>query len=241
MDKSFMTGSYAAHLFKALTKQHHRDMVPLFKKYLPKDGVVFDVGAHAGQFTKLFSKLVPQGRVYAFEPGGYPLSILRKVIAVHRLRNVAVFACGLSDKAGTSELHMPIKKSGSMGFGLSHMGAAGTGAVRTESVALSTIDDFVKRHGVTRLDFIKADIEGWEMRMLAGGVRTLQTLRPVLMLEASDAYLARAGDTVQSMADFIAGVGYDVLNLGTGAPLKPQAGMATDILCVPKKIINTAQ
>jgi len=61
--------SYAAHGFKSVAKQHHKELAVHFRALFPRDAVVFDVGAHAGQFTKLFARLVPEGCVYSFEPG----------------------------------------------------------------------------------------------------------------------------------------------------------------------------
>jgi hypothetical protein len=65
---------------------------------------------------------------------------------------------GFSDAPGTAELRMPVKRSGSLGFGLAHLGhGAGTGHERVESVRLVTIDGFCACLGLTRLDFIKAE------------------------------------------------------------------------------------
>lgn len=200
--------SWCAHFWKAATQQHHRAYAPLFRRYLPHDGVVFDVGAHAGQFTKLFAGIARDGKVYAFEPGGYALSILGRVVALRGLRNVEIIPFGLSDRARAGTLHVPLKRSGSMGFGLSHFGAE-TRASVAETVTLSTIDAFAAERKLARLDFIKADIEGWEMRMLAGAAATIARFRPALLLEVQAAHLARAGDTAAAMWDFFARLDYD--------------------------------
>lgn len=200
--------SWCAHFWKAATQQHHRNHAALFRRLVPHDGVVFDVGAHAGQFTKLFAGIARDGRVYAFEPGGYALSILRRVVALRRLGNVEICPFGLSDRAHTETLHVPVKRSGSMGFGLSHFGAEARASV-AETVTLSTIDAFVAERSLSRLDFIKADIEGWEMRMLAGGAGAIARFRPALLLEVQAAHLARAGDTPAAMWDFFARLGYE--------------------------------
>ncbi len=200
--------SWCAHFWKAATQQHHRNHAALFRRFVPHDGVVFDVGAHAGQFAKLFAGIARDGKVYALEPGGYALSILRRVVALRRLRNVEVCPFGLSDRAHTETLHVPVKRSGAMGFGLSHFGAE-TRASVAETVTLSTIDAFAAERGLARLDFIKADIEGWEMRMLAGGAATIARFRPALLLEVQAAHLARAGDTPAAMWDFFTQIGYE--------------------------------
>src|SRR5579862_5528537 len=85
-----ITPGFFAHLFKAAFKQHHRELLPLLRPLISFDAVVLDVGAHAGQYAKLFSRLAPHGRVYAIEPQSYARRILRAAIAVNRLKNVTV-------------------------------------------------------------------------------------------------------------------------------------------------------
>jgi FkbM family methyltransferase len=230
--------SWCAHFWKAVTQQHHRAYAPLFRRYVPHDGVVFDVGAHAGQFAKLFAGIARGGRVFAFEPGGYALSILRRVVALRRLRNVEICPFGLSDRAATETLHVPLKRSGSMGFGLSHFGAE-TRASIAEAVTLSTIDAFAAERTLARLDFIKADIEGWEMRMLAGGAATVARFRPALLLEVQAAHLARAGDKPEALWRFFAELDYQaehVLAEGGALTLSPApAPCEGDLLWTPRQ------
>ncbi len=132
----------------------------MFRELVPSGGVVIDVGAHAGQFTKLFAGLVPQGRVIAFEPSSYARRILSIVVAAKRLANVTVVPAGLSDAAGQAELAMPLKASGSLGYGLSHFGVEAARPVVRESVDLMTLDGYVREAALDRVDLIKADIEG---------------------------------------------------------------------------------
>lgn len=207
--------SYAAHLFKAMTKQHHRPLRPLLATFIPRDAVVCDVGGHAGQFTKLFAKLSPEGRVYSFEPGGYALSILRTVMAVHRFGNVTIVAKGLGDMATVGTLTVPRKYSGTVRFGISHLGSASPGdhPGQQETIEITTLDQFANEQAFTRLDFIKADIEGWELRMLAGGEAAIRRFRPVLMVELNESFLARAGDNLAAVWQTLEGWGYRAVQL----------------------------
>lgn len=184
--------TYWAHLSKALTRQHHSAMKPMFRELLPSSGVVIDVGAHAGQFTKLFAELVPQGRVVAFEPSSYARRILSTVVAAKRLANVTVVPAGLSDTARRSELAIPLKASGSFGYGLSHLGAEIARPVVRESVDLLTLDGYMDDAGPDRVDLIKADIEGWEVRLIKGASETIARHRPAIVLEIVSDHLARA-------------------------------------------------
>lgn len=205
--------TYCLHLFKALARQHHEELTPLLKPYIPRDAIIVDVGAHAGQFSKLFSKMAPDGHVYAFEPGAYALSILRKVKTVHRLKNVTIAPFGLSDTAGEAVLHTPIKSSGSLGFGLSSLGTADSQRrMHSTSIALTTLDTYFTQNPPRKIDFIKADIEGWELNMLRGGQETLRRFRPTIMIEVNNDALTLAGTSKQALEDFMASIGYEATN-----------------------------
>lgn len=188
--------TYVAHAGKAVFRQHHRELLPLLRRFVPRDAIVIDVGAHAGQFAKLFAALAPAGRIYAFEPSGYARSILNLAVHARRLSNVTVVGRALGDAPGEAVLSTPLKAKGSVRFGLAHFGTAGPG--RSERVPIVTLDGFADEQRLTRLDFVKADVEGWEARMLAGGAATLQRLRPPMLLELIDSHLRRAGDDLAS-------------------------------------------
>jgi FkbM family methyltransferase len=204
-----LSPTYLAHLFKAVAKQHHKPLIPVLRPLLPEDAVVFDVGAHAGQYSKLFAKLVPEGRVFSFEPGSYARSILRIAILLNRLENVTIVPIALGDRAGVETLTLPVKRPGSYGFGLAHLGREERWPnSRREIVPQATLDEVVAALDLDRLDFIKADIEGWEMRLVRGGREALRRFRPVLLLELNEGQLARAGDSLSEAFETLAGIGY---------------------------------
>lgn len=220
-----LSGSFVAHLFKAATQQHHRALAPVIARLVPEDAVVLDIGAHAGQFTKLFARAAPVGRVYAFEPGSYARSILRSVVWLHRLGNVEIVPVALGAADGLARLNIPLKTSGSYGFGLSHLGAPADRwpTVAAELVALTTIDAAAAALALDRVDFIKADIEGWELALLRGAVATLRRFHPVLLIELSQAHLARAGDRLDDAFGFIGRLGYAGFELAPSGELIPVA------------------
>ena len=217
------SGSFIAHLFKATTQQHHRALAGTIARFVPKDAVVFDVGAHAGQYVKLFARAAFEGRVYAVEPGSYARSILRVVTWRYRLANVWVLPFALGAGCGLSPLSVPVKRRGSYGFGLSHLGSPEQrwAAVAQELVAMTTLDAVVAALGVDRVDFIKADIEGWEFAFLRGAEDTLRRFRPALLLELSQAHLARAGDRLADVFAFLAARGYAAFTLTHERELAP--------------------
>jgi FkbM family methyltransferase len=170
--------TWIAHLFKAVAYQHHRPLALRIGPLLSADSILIDVGAHSGQHAKLFAGLVPKGAVFAFEPGAYARSILKISMRLHRLTNVHVIGLGLSDRAAAETLHVPLKRRGTVGFGLSHLGASSDGRKTiAEDVQLTTPDLFVRENRLPRVDFIKVDIEERDGRRISCAGR--QILSPV--------------------------------------------------------------
>ena len=199
--------TWAAHLYKAVAYQYHKDLGAKLGPLIARDAVIVDVGAHSGQHSKLFARMAPDGHVYAFEPGAYARSILTR--AVRRFSNVTVVPFGMSDKATTETLHVPLKRSGTMGFGLSHIGADNDGrATATETIHLTTLDIFAEQQKLNRLDFVKVDIEGWEAHFLKGALGTVKRLRPIVLIEVVEHVLARAGAKPADIFDAMAPLNY---------------------------------
>jgi FkbM family methyltransferase len=240
--------TYGAHLFKAIFNRYHQDLKPIFAPYIPAQANIIDVGAHAGQFSKLFSDMVPNGHIYAFEPARYTRSILSCVKTLHRLNNVTIVPLGLGDNTDELTLNIPIKTSGSLGYGLSHIGETKDDNNRPtyqETISLITLDNYIADQNISHVDFIKADIEGWELRMLTGAKNTLIQHKPTLFLEINDLFLSRAGDSAQDMLAFLKKHNYNIFILdgddkgkSNGHSLKPLgdtadgADLRGDILCV---------
>ena len=188
-------------------------------------------------FTAL---MAPKDHVYAFEPGAYALSILKPMVRLQGRGRISIDPIAFGAAPGKLTLSTPIKKSGSLGFGLSHLGPSGVngggegGNVLRHEVAVETVDRYVASKGLKRLDLIKADIEGWEMQLLRGATDTLATLRPIVFVEAVDFYLARAGDSRPALWAFMRERGYRPHRLEPGLPpFEPEAD--GDVVWVPEE------
>jgi hypothetical protein len=122
-------------------------------------------------------------------------------------------------------MSLPIKRRGSVAFGLAHVGAPieRWSVVAQELVSLTTLDTVVKVLAPERLDFIKADIEGWELRLLYGAEQALRRFRPRLLIELSEEHLARAGDRLVDAFGFLARLGYRAFERCPGGALVPVA------------------
>jgi len=193
-----LTGGFIAHLFKSATRQDHSGLAKLIGHYLPADGVAVDVGAHGGQMTRLLAGIAHNGFVLAVEPSGYARSILRLALFLRGYRNVAVAAMALGAAAGTTLIRTPLKAGGDMGYGLANL-IDGGGRFVAEPVAVVTLDSLAACLQLHRLDFIKADIEGFEDELIKGATSVLRTMRPAIYMEMDDGFLRRAGSSLDML------------------------------------------
>lgn len=142
---------------------------------------VFDVGAHAGYYTLMFSRAVgPTGKVFAFEASPENAARLRHHLSINGLTNVEVVEAAVTDRTGTARF----TSDGYVGK-LSDTG---------REVRTVCLDDYPLP------DLIKMDIEGAETMALSGASKLLSG-RPKLFVAVHEgpslvecpALLERAG------------------------------------------------
>ena len=156
----------------------------------PED-IVIDVGSWAGDFAAYAS--VKGAQVYAFEPTDTTFAILQKTAELNG--NITPVNNGLSDKNTDMTLFLNTEGNSEANT-LRNMSTGFTTASST--VRTVRLDDFVRENNLPRVDFIKADIEGFERHMLAGAQETLARFAPKLAL-----CTYHLPDDPQVMADLI--------------------------------------
>lgn len=148
--------------------------------YCPRPGdVVWDAGANAGFTAYFFSQLVgPAGKVYAFEPDDTNFECLLRNIELHRLQNVVPVKAALSDETGTAMFCM----DGTMNAGLTK--TLGHSAEESRIVETLSPADACGRFCAVP-NYIKMDIEGAELSVIAGSRRFLESNPVHLVIESN--------------------------------------------------------
>ena len=152
-----------------------------FERFILPGSVVYDIGAQAGFYTLLASRLArPNGRVLAVEPVPLNLSRLRRHLSLNRVKNVEVAEGAAGNTSGTVRMNIP--KSPAM----AHL--SNTGALE---VSLFTLDELRRRLGFPYPTAIKIDTEGAEVAVLRGAEEILGQSRPVIILSTHSPSLQR--------------------------------------------------
>ena len=109
--------------------------------------------------------------------------------------------------------------------------------VRTlvEEVSIVTLDEEIPRSSLPAPDFIKIDIEGWEIEALRGARSTLELHKPALFLEMHGETMREKRRKVAEIVAFLWGIDYRLIrHLETGGTITPQntaAAMEGHLYC----------
>lgn len=143
----------------------------------PRD-IVIDAGAFVGDTACYFSRKVGEsGKVFAFEIVPATADSARQNMLKNNCLNVEVIRNALSDqKSNFTVILNPYSNSAAF-----VADAPVANQETTIAVEAITLDSFVEDRNI-RVDFIKADIEGAELRMLEGARNTLSRFAPVCAL-----------------------------------------------------------
>ena len=152
------------------------------KNVVGRGAVVIDAGASIGLYTRFLSALVgPQGRVYAVEPVPETFDVLASNVRRLGLENVQPLNYALSDVDATLEMEVPLWPEGGENLYEARAAAPGSGSgLRRMTVPSQRLDTLLPDRPIA---FIKCDVEGHELRCLAGAAETLRTWRPAWLLE----------------------------------------------------------
>jgi FkbM family methyltransferase len=176
-----------------------------FKSLLRPDDVVFDVGANLGLFSVLAAGCLESGRVHAFEPNPVVGARLRRNVASFRSK-VRVHGVAVGDRSGSIVFHLAEDSA--------YSGVVNTGRERIArelEVPMWSLDDAVRNAAESRVDVIKADIEGFEPEFLEGGKRTLSAENaPALVIEIADPNLRARNVSQRVVLDRLIDFGYQV-------------------------------
>ena len=137
--------------------------------------IVIDAGIWIGDFAAYAS--VKGATVYAFEPTDTTFENLKRTAELNG--NIIPVKKGLSDEK--THAHFFVNTVGNSGANRIDA-SSGDFTEAPSGIDTITLDDFVRENNLPRVDFIKADIEGFERHMLAGAQETLARFAPKLAL-----------------------------------------------------------
>lgn len=135
------------------------------RKFLAQsDLTIFDVGANIGNYTKILRETFPKALIYSFEPSQKTFAILRERFP----SEPHTVNIGFSDKSGKISLYTNKNNSTISSIYKRKWVKKKHRLDTVEIVEMGTIDKFSSQNNIERIDFLKLDTEGHELKCLEG-------------------------------------------------------------------------
>ena len=193
---------------------HDQNLLPRILPHLKKGDVVIDAGGLVGDHTITYARAVGQnGKVYAFEPSADSFKCLQ-----YNMRDFANTIClqvGLGSEPKRVDM---ILVEGNEGMNYMASG---------DSVEIVTLDSM----SLDRVNFIKIDVEGYELDILKGATETIKKFKPKMLIEINQMALERMNLKREDIFQFLDEHGYAYANIYPNQSINEYQ---LDILCLPK-------
>jgi len=198
-------------LGKALIENH--DFEPHFYnivKNVVKDGdTCLDCGANLGYHTVTLSKLVGRtGKVISFEPLRIIYQQLNGNVFLNDLRNVYCVNAAIGNENKMIQMDFVDVDATQINIGATKVGTGG------DVVEMIRIDDIIS-NGVS---FMKVDVQGSELLLLAGAEILIKNSRPIMFVEVEHEWLTYFNESSESLLNKLLSLDYILIRINTDYP-----------------------
>jgi 2-O-methyltransferase len=161
------------------------------KRYIPRDAVIVEAGAHRGIDTVQFARLWPDGRIHAFEPVRHVYEHLQRNTANYR--NVTTYQLALGDRDAVMRMWLSDREhdySSSLLEPRKHLDEFPEIEFQeTAPVPVTTLGSWAAREGIDRIDGMWLDMQGYELAALKAAGPILGTTRAIILeVSATELY-----------------------------------------------------
>ena len=164
-----------------------------FRSIIRPDDTVFDLGANVGPYS-ISAASRTNGKVIAVEPALQTFELLNR--SASQFSNMTAIHTAISDKPGTAFLS---HDGSSENFKISD-----NNETRDEKVPLVTVDDIAADNDIETVDIIKMDVEGHELKALAGAEKIISNGSPIIFYEVK-----HGSELHPELIDAFKNLGYD--------------------------------
>lgn len=159
---------------------YDKETQDIIRKFVKEKDYCVDVGANIGAISLSMAKKVgPKGKVFSFEPGDLQIRRFKNNLNLNSdlYKNIIILNnIGLADKETKLSLYQDKTNKGNAGF-------INSDIENSTKIKCSTLDIYLEKNRIKKLDFIKIDVEGIELEVMKGSLKTIRKYRPLIYYE----------------------------------------------------------
>jgi FkbM family methyltransferase len=184
------------------------------QKILREGDIVLDIGANLSYYSYFLAKRIgKKGHLYAIEPIPLFADIWKKNMRKYSKSSITLFNCALgSEEKEFVNMSIPIV-NGVVRHGLTKVDGQGEdswGSLMEFKVPMHIGDLLLKKEELTRLNYLKCDVEGYEQYVIPSLEKTISTLKPLIQIELN------GKENRENVVDFLIQFKYDIYLLADG-------------------------
>jgi len=217
----FIYGSYD------IEKKYEVKLLDIAKKI--KSKCFLDIGTNHGYYSIKVANLLPDCKIYAFEPLSRNVEFIKENIRLNKLENIEI----VKNVVSRERERVRVFYAGDENLGSSScLNMFDTSDY--EEVESLTIDDFVKNKNIFP-DLVKIDVEGFELNVLEGMKNTLKYIRPILFIEHNCLTLSQNRVFIEDIVSFMKKYDYFPYDIDTKQEYKSSFGDRGLVLYIPSE------
>ncbi len=199
-------------IYPLFKKRQDKLEIELLRKNIRQGDVVLDIGANIGFYAKILSQLAgSNGKVHCFEPD--PMNFLHLKNNTHSLRNITINNKAVGSETGVLKIYT------SKSLNVDHRTYKPDVYDREIEIQAVSVDEYLAKD--KRVDFVKMDIQGFEMQAIMGMEKTLRCNKRIKLLSEFWPYgLRKAGSSLGQYFTLLKDSGFEVHMLGKGGEEK---------------------
>ena len=189
-------------------RNNEENEIKLVKKFVNKDSDCIDIGVYRGVYTYEMSKYA--NVVHSFEANPIIFEKLKKNL-IKIKKNINFYNFALSNKNEKVELKIPIRNSNSSKDNYEEYYKLGTATIHEDNAIQNYEKFFIDAKKLDDCDFknkislIKIDVEGHEIPVIEGGMKTILNNKPALIVEIDEKH---SKQKVSFTINYINSIGY---------------------------------
>ncbi|MEX1053799.1 MAG: FkbM family methyltransferase [Nitrosopumilaceae archaeon] len=179
----------------------------LILQILRKGMTCLDIGANIGYYVLLESRIVGnEGKVVAIEPSPLNFNCIKKNLELLDAQNVSAFNFAAGNSNGIIRFFVNKRSNGCKVLLDGEELPKRPGTVI--HVPVKRMDDFLHEIKVDKVDFVRMDVEGYELHIIKGMINTIKRSKPIIQLEV---HKGRMGvDNTKRFFELLKNNGYEI-------------------------------